>query len=72
MRIRHFTDQPTDLPTRDVVGQVFDLSLSNWRAFNARGFPVSIYYSELISRILRKADLSQVQGEHIADRMWFL
>jgi len=72
VRIRHFTDQPTDLPTRDVVGQVFDLSLSNWRAFNARGFPVSIYYSELISRILRKADLSQVQGEHIADRMWFL
>jgi argonaute-like protein implicated in RNA metabolism and viral defense len=72
VHIRHFTDQPTDLPTRDVVGQVFDLSLSNWRAFNARGFPVSIYYSELISRILRKADLSQIQGDHIADRLWFL
>jgi len=72
VRIRHFTDQPTDLPTRDIVGQVYDLSLSNWRAFNARGFPVSIYYSELISRILRQADLSQVQGDNIADRLWFL
>lgn len=72
VRIRHFTDQPTELATRDLVGQVFDLSLSNWRAFNARGFPVSIYYSELISRILRKADLSEVQDDHIADRMWFL
>jgi len=72
VRIRHFTDQPTDLPTRDIAGQVYDLSLSNWRAFNARGFPVSIYYSELISRILRKTDLSQIEGDHIADRLWFL
>jgi argonaute-like protein implicated in RNA metabolism and viral defense len=66
------SDQLTDLATREVVGQVYDLSLSNWRAFNARGFPVSIYYSELISRILRKADLSQVQGDLIKDRLWFL
>lgn len=72
VRIRHFSEQLTDLATRDVIGQVYDLSLSNWRAFNARGFPVSIYYSELISRILRKADLSQVQGALIQDRLWFL
>lgn len=72
VRVRHFSNQPTDMATRDIVGQVFDLSLSNWRAFNARGFPVSIAYSEQISRILHKADLSDVQGDLLRDRLWFL
>jgi len=72
MRIRHFTDQPSDSPTRDVIGQVFDLRLSSWRAFNARGFPVSVYSSEPISGILRKADISQIQGDPTADRLWTL
>lgn len=72
VRIRHYRDTATDLNTREVVGQVFDLSLSNWRAFNARSYPVSIFYSSLISHILQSTDLSQVHGEHLQDRMWFL
>jgi argonaute-like protein implicated in RNA metabolism and viral defense len=72
VHVRHFGAQANEMATRDVVGQVHDLSLSNWRAFNARGFPVSIYYSNLISRILQKADLSEVKGETIKDRLWFL
>jgi len=46
--------------------------MANWRAFNARGYPVSILYSTLISRILRHADLSEVQSESLGDRLWFL
>ena len=72
VRIRHYGEFGADLPTREIIGQVFDLSLSNWRAFNARGYPVSIFYSKLISRILQHADLSDVHGTHLSDRMWFL
>jgi argonaute-like protein implicated in RNA metabolism and viral defense len=72
VRIRHYGEPESDLLRREIVGQVFDLSLSNWRAFNARGYPVSIFYSKLISRILQHADLSDVHGEHLSDRMWFL
>ena len=72
VRIRHYREGGADFPAREIVGQVFDLSLSNWRAFNARGYPVSIFYSKLINRILQNADLSDVHGEHLSHRMWFL
>ena len=73
VRIRHYrNDQEIDGATREVIGQVFDLSMSNWRAFNARGYPVSILYSTLISRILRHADLTTEQSERLGERMWFL
>jgi len=73
VRIRYYGDlTQAGLGTRDVIGQVFDLSLSNWRAFNAAGYPVSILYSHLISQILQKADLSKVRNEDLSDRMWFL
>jgi argonaute-like protein implicated in RNA metabolism and viral defense len=62
----------SDRPSKEVVSQVFDLSMSNWRAFNARGYPVSILYSTLISRILRHADLTADQTESLRERMWFL
>jgi argonaute-like protein implicated in RNA metabolism and viral defense len=73
VRIRHYreADEAT-VATRDVIGQVFDLSLSNWRAFNAAGYPVSILYSQLISRILQKADFSKIDNEDLTNRMWFL
>lgn len=73
VRIRHYRDATEPgLATRSVIGQVFDLSLSNWRAFNAAGYPVSILYSHLISQILQKADFSNVRNEDLSDRMWFL
>jgi argonaute-like protein implicated in RNA metabolism and viral defense len=73
VRIRHYRNgTEAGLATRDVIGQVFDLSLSNWRAFNAVGYPVSILYSHLISQILQKADFSKLKSENLTDRMWFL
>ena len=61
-----------DSRPEEMIRQVFDLSLSNWRAFNAAGFPVSILYSHLISQILQKADFSDVSGAALTERMWFL
>jgi argonaute-like protein implicated in RNA metabolism and viral defense len=73
VRIRHYRDgEEGDRSSKEIVGQVFDLSLSNWRAFNARGYPVSILYSTLISRILRHAELTPDHTESLRDRMWFL
>ena len=73
VRIRYYSDSTeANLATRDIIGQVFDLSLSNWRAFNAAGFPVSILYSHLISQILQKADFSEVSSDALTERMWFL
>ena len=73
VRIRHYREgEDSDRSSKEVVGQVFDLSMSNWRAFNARGYPVSILYSSLISRILRHADLTAEQTDSLRDRMWFL
>lgn len=73
VRIRHYREgDDSDRSSKEVVGQVFDLSMSNWRAFNARGYPVSILYSSLISRILRHADLTADQTESLRERMWFL
>jgi argonaute-like protein implicated in RNA metabolism and viral defense len=73
VRIRHYREgNDEDRSSKEIVGQVFDLSMSNWRAFNARGYPVSILYSRLISRILRDADLTADQTESLRDRMWFL
>ncbi len=73
VRIKHYRgESEIDAGTREVIGQVFDLSMANWRAFNARGYPVSILYSTLISRILRHANLDNVQSESLRNRMWFL
>jgi argonaute-like protein implicated in RNA metabolism and viral defense len=73
VRIRHYPpEDEVELATRDLIGQVFDLSLANYRAFNARGYPVSILYSSLIGRVLHHADLTTTQTDKLTDRMWFL
>jgi argonaute-like protein implicated in RNA metabolism and viral defense len=72
VRISHERNEGSGLDTRNVVSQVYDLSLTNWRAFNAQSHPVSILYSNLISRILRSAGLDFVGGHGIENRMWFL
>jgi argonaute-like protein implicated in RNA metabolism and viral defense len=73
VRIRHYReDDDAESATRDLIGQVFDLSLANYRAFNARGYPVSILYSSLIGRVLHHADLTSAESDTLTDRMWFL
>jgi hypothetical protein len=72
VRISHERNEGSDLHTQNIVWQVYDLSLTNWRAFNAQSYPVSIVYSSLISRILRNAGLEFVGGRGAESRMWFL
>jgi len=50
-----------------------DLSGANWRGFNAKALPVSIYYAQLIAKYLREFDkyqLPQVKIDVI--KPWFL
>jgi hypothetical protein len=62
-----------------VLRQINDLSQVNWRGFNARSQPISIYYGYLIARILSHIPPAQMRAisssdSHVAlqERMWFL
>ena len=51
----------------------------NWRGFNARSQPISLYYGNLIARILSHVAPERIIGLYsdkarpvIQDRMWFL
>jgi hypothetical protein len=63
---------------RTVLRQVNDLSQVNWRGFNARSKPISIYYGSLIARLLGhvpSADmkaLSTSARQLLESRMWFV
>ncbi|MBE0545247.1 MAG: hypothetical protein IH623_28245 [Verrucomicrobia bacterium] len=71
VRIKHF-DSPDKLITGDLVSQIFDLSLVNFRGFNAKAFPVSLYYSHLIAQILKRGTGLKLGAEVLEKKMWFL
>jgi len=62
-----------------VLRQINDLSQVNWRGFNARSKPISVYYGNLIARLLSHvaptsvADLYQQNAlSMLEERLWFL
>jgi len=63
---------------RTFLRQVNDLSQVNWRGFNARSKPISIYYGSLIARLLGHVPsasmktLSATARQLLETRMWFL
>jgi hypothetical protein len=63
---------------RTILRQVNDLSQVNWRGFNARSKPISIYYGSLIARLLAHVpsanmkSLSNTARTLLEDRMWFI
>jgi argonaute-like protein implicated in RNA metabolism and viral defense len=63
---------------RTVLRQVNDLSQVNWRGFNARSKPISIYYGSLIARLfshIPTPDLKKMSAtaRTVAEnRMWFI
>jgi argonaute-like protein implicated in RNA metabolism and viral defense len=71
VRIRHFNAQDEG-STSDLISQIFDLSLVNFRGFKAKAFPISIYYSSLIAEILKRGARLDLGNETISSRMWFL
>jgi argonaute-like protein implicated in RNA metabolism and viral defense len=71
VRIKHF-DATDKLMTGDLVSQIFDLSLVNYRGFNAKAYPVSLYYSYLIANILKRGTGLQLSDQVLENKMWFL
>lgn len=63
---------------RTILRQVNDLSQVNWRGFNARSKPISIYYGSLIARLLGHVPsanmkaLSSSARQLLESRMWFV
>lgn len=63
---------------RTFLRQVNDLSQVNWRGFNARSKPISIYYGSLIAQLLSHVPqakmnaLSSTSHKLLEQRMWFL
>lgn len=71
LRIKSYQPNASNLVGQ--TSQIFDLSQTNWRAFNARSRPVSILYSEMIARLLGHG--LQIPTEHeesFSRRLWFL
>lgn len=64
----------TDLGTAEQVKfiqDVFNLSGTNWRGFNAKSTPISTYYCRLVARFVAEfpAELSRIEG---SQEPWFL
>jgi hypothetical protein len=64
---------------QQLLRQIQDLSQVKWRGFKARSQPISLYYGNLIARILSHVAPERVIGLYtdkakfvIQDRMWFL
>lgn len=79
LRIAPSGNSPTDAKMLAMLRQINDLSQVNWRGFNARSKPISIYYSSLIAQLLSHVPHGAVSGLHkpealpiIQERMWFL
>lgn len=43
-----------------LVQQIYELSVANWRGFNAKARPITTYYSKLIARILNASESNDV------------
>jgi len=63
---------------RTVLRQINDLSQVNWRGFNARSKPISIFYGSLVAQLLshvpatRMKNLSDEAKAFLEERMWFI
>lgn len=70
----HVRNQSGDLHSeigRQLLTQVYDLSLMNWRAFNAKGTPITLLYSKLIAKILKHSKGTQISN-NLNETLWFL
>lgn len=75
----HISFEDSDyLSTNDIksyLQDVLNLSGANWRGFNAKHSPVSIYYPELIARFagfFEQYHLPFAFDEHVMDKAWFV
>lgn len=43
-----------------LIQQIYELSVANWRGFNARAKPITVHYSEVIARILSSPEGNEI------------
>jgi argonaute-like protein implicated in RNA metabolism and viral defense len=78
LRVTPLSGARHSVAVRTVLRQVNDLSQVNWRGFNARSKPISIYYGSLIAQLLshvpasRMKELSSDARTLLQERMWFI
>jgi Piwi domain len=79
LRVTPSGPQLPEAKALSVLRQINDLSQVNWRGFNARSKPISVYYGSLIARLLSHvppdmatALYSQDALRILEERMWFL
>ncbi len=70
----HYTNKPlSDDHMLDYLQDAVNLSGANWRGFNAKNLPVSIYYAQLIARFtnhFNSLDLDEIDLNNL--NPWFL
>lgn len=58
---------------RTLLQDAINLSGANWRGFNAKSLPVSVYYAKIIARYLREFEELKLPSIEVDDiRPWFL
>lgn len=67
------TDGLSDARMRDCLQDALNLSGANWRGFNAKSLPISVYYAQLIARFVRESEAVDVEAPDVAAiHPWFL
>jgi len=78
LRVTPMNGARHSVAVRSVLRQINDLSQVNWRGFNARSKPISVYYGSLIAQLLshvpatRMKSLSADVRSLLERRMWFI
>lgn len=66
-------DRLTDARIRDCLQDAFNLSGANWRGFNAKSLPISVYYAQLIARFVKGSEAVGVpEADFSTLSPWFL
>jgi len=73
MRVLYPEDRLSDIDLRRLLQDAMNIAGANWRGFNSKSLPISIYYAKLIATYyahFRDAGLPDVNLENMAP--WFL
>lgn len=71
--VRFMGPEPDDSIVERVLTDLVDLAGANWRGFNARSEPVSIYYCKLVAKFLRNLHAHGVAAPPVKNlNPWFL
>ena len=71
--IRFLTNPPGEKTVRKILDDLVDLAGANWRGFNARSEPVSVYYCHLVASFMRNCRRFGVELPNIENlNPWFL